>query len=97
MGATENVVIRRLLLEVIRIGASLVFTVWPLLSRSTCVPFSLPHEGNPERDAFMAKIQAVVAKGAVITLPQDPGLGFYCNFFLMTKVMGQGVPAGNQP
>ena len=37
----------------------------------------------------------MVAKGAVIPLPQDLGLGFYCNLFLMTKVMGGYRPVIN--
>ena len=41
-------------LKVIWVGASLVFPVQPPLSDS-CVPFSLHHEGNPKRDALMAK------------------------------------------
>ncbi len=41
-------------LEVIHVGASLVFPTQPPLSDS-CVPFSLHHEGNPKRDALMAK------------------------------------------
>ncbi len=47
-----------------------------------------PHEGNPKRDALMAEIWAMVTKGAVISLPQDPGPGFYCNLFLVMKVTG---------
>ncbi len=35
----------------------------------------------------MAEIWAMVAKGAVIPLPQDPGPGFYCNLLLVTMVM----------
>ncbi len=76
-----------LVLEVIWVWAFLVFPIWPWLSNS-CVPFSLPHEGNLKRDALMAKIWAMVAKGAVIPLHQDPGPGFYCNLFLVTKLMG---------
>ena len=75
------------ILEVIQVGASLVFPIQPPLSSSS-VPFSLPHEGNPKRDWLMAKIQAMVTKGVVILLPQDPGLGFQCNLFLVTKETG---------
>ncbi len=87
---TEN----RFVLEVVRVGASLVFPVRPPLS-NLCVPFSLPPEGNPKRDALMAEIRAMVAKGAVIPLPPDPGPGFYCNLFLVTKVTGGYRPVIN--
>ena len=80
---TEN----QFILEVIWAGASLVFPVWPPLS-NLCVPFSLPHKGNPERDVLTAEIRAMVPKGAVIPLARDPGLGFYCNLFLVMKVTG---------
>ena len=83
---TEN----RFILEVIWVRASLVFPIRPPLS-NLCIPFLLPHEGNPKKYALMAKIWAMVNKGAVIPLPQDPGLGFYCNLFLVTKVMGGGT------
>ena len=43
----------------------------------------------------MAKFWAMVTKGAVIPLPQDPGPGFYCNHFLVTKVMGRFWPVIN--
>ena len=59
--------------------ASLVFPVRPLLS-SLCVPFSLPHEGNPKRDALMAKIRAMVTKGAVIPFPEIQVRGFIATF-----------------
>ena len=36
--------------------ASLVFPIWPLLSR-LCMPFLLPHEGNLKRDMLMDEIQ----------------------------------------
>ncbi len=74
-------------LEVIRVGVSLVFPVQPPLSNS-CIPFLLPHEGNPKRDALMGEIQAMVTKGAGIPLPRDPVPGFICNLFLVTKVTG---------
>ena len=61
---TEN----RFILEVIRVRASLVFLIWPPLS-SLCVPFLLPHKGNPKRDALMAEIWAMVTEEAVIPLP----------------------------
>ncbi len=73
----------RFVLEVVRVGASLVFPVRPPLSNS-CVPFSLPPEGSLKRDALMAEIQIMVAQGAVVLLPPDPGPGFYCNLFLVT-------------
>ena len=82
------------LLEVIWVGASVVFPVWPLLS-SLYIPFSLPHEGNLKRDKLMAKVWAMVAKGAVIPLPRDPGPWFYCNLFLVTKVTGGYQPVIN--
>ncbi len=89
-----SVMENRFVLEVFRAGASLVFPVWSPLS-SSCMPFSLPHEGSPKRDALLAEIRAMVAKGAVIPLPQDPGPGFYCNLFLVTKVTGGLRPVIN--
>ena len=64
--------------KVIHVGAPLVFPDRPLLS-STYVHFLLPHEGILKRVMLMADIQAMVAKGAVIPLPQDPGLGYIAN------------------
>ncbi len=75
------------ILEMIWVVASLTFPVWPLLS-VLCVPISLPHKGNPKRDAPMAEFQVMVAKGAVVSLTKDPGPGFLYNLFLVTKVTG---------
>ena len=63
-----SVLENQFVLEVIRVGASLVFPVRPLLS-SSCIPFSLPHEGNLKRDVLMTRTQAMVTKGVVILLP----------------------------
>ncbi len=87
---TEN----RFVLEIVRIGASLVFHVQPPLSAGF-IPFSLPREGSPKRDALFAEIRALVTKGAVVPLPQTAGPGFYCNLFLVAKVTGGFRPVIN--
>ncbi len=73
------------ILKVFQVGASLVFHIWPLLS-NMCIPFTFSCEGNLKQKALLTEIRAMVAKGAMIPLYQDPGSGFYCNLFLMMKV-----------
>ena len=70
--------------EMVQVRASLVFP-FTLCCQIHAFPW-----GKPKRDALLAKIWVMVSKGAVAALPHDPGLGFYCNLFLVMKV-AEGV------